>query len=116
MGGEQGVSSSMVVSVDLANATHYDINDASMCFALFAESKPYTTSGWFFILPNVLVKFQNRTYHGLVLKLNHGVCIHWDGRIIRHGTSVHKHATSVDHTVAFFGGASSRAIDTAMST
>ena len=116
MGGEQGVSSSMVVSVDLANATHYDINDASMCFAIFAETKPYTTRGWFFTLPNVLVKFQNRTYHGLALKLCHGACIHWDGRIIRHGTSVHKCPTSEDHTLGFFWGASSRAIDTAMTT
>jgi hypothetical protein len=114
MGGEDGVSSSMVVSVDLANSTHYDVNDASMCFAIFAESKPYSTTGWYFTLPNVLVKFQNCTYHGLALKLNHGACVHWDGRIIRHGTSVHNRATSDDHTLGFFWAASSRAFDTSM--
>ena len=116
MGGEHGISSSMVVSVDLANATHYDVNDGSMSFAIFAESKPYTTRGWYFTLPNVLVKFQDRTYHGLALKLNHGACVHWDGRIIRHGTSVHQRASSMDHNLGFFWGASSRAFDTSMNS
>jgi hypothetical protein len=114
MGGEHGVSSSMAVSVNLANATHYDVNDASMGFVVFSESNPYSTNGWYFTLPNVLVKFQNRTYHGLALKLNHGACIHWDGRIIRHGTSVHQRSSTDDHTVGFFWGASSRAVDTGM--
>ena len=114
MGGERGVSSSMAVSYDYANATHYDVNDASMGFVMFAESNPLSTQGWYFTLPNVLVKFQSRTYHGLALKLNHGACIHWDGRIIRHGTSIHQRSSCNDHTVGFFWGASSRAIDTGM--
>ena len=116
MGGAEGVSSSMAVSVDLANATHYDVHDASMGFVVFAESQPHTTKNWNFVLPNVLVKFQNKTYHGLALKLHHGACIHFDGRIIRHGTSIHQRLSTNDHTMGFFWAASSKAFSTGMTT
>jgi hypothetical protein len=104
MGAEPDVSSSMTVSVDFANATHYDVNDAFMGFVMFAESNPYSTRGWYFTLPNVFVKFQDRTYQRLALKLNHGACIHWDGRIICHGTSVHQRKNKDDQTVGIFLG------------
>jgi predicted SnoaL-like aldol condensation-catalyzing enzyme len=116
MGGKDGVSSSMAVSVDLANATHYDVNDASMGFVVFAESKPHTTSHWNFVLPNVLVKFNNHSYHGLALKLHHGACIHFDGRIIRHGTSMHNRFSKDEHTMGFFWAASSKAFATGITT
>jgi hypothetical protein len=116
MGGIDGISSSMAVSVDLANATHYDVHDASMGFVVFAESKPHTTTDWHFVLPNVLVKFNNHSYHGLALKLHHGACIHFDGRIIRHGTSMHNRFSKDEHTVGFFWAASSKAFATAMTS
>ena len=106
----------MAVSVDLANSTHYDVNDASVGFVMFAESNPHTTKGWFFILPNVLIKFRNQTYNGLALKISHGVCIHWDGRIIRHGTSVHEPSTGDDHKAGFFWAANSRAFNEGMTS
>jgi hypothetical protein len=114
MGGLDGISSSMAVSVDLANATHYDVHDASMGFVVFAESQPHTTTHWNFVLPNVLVKFNNISYHGLALKLHHGACIHFDGRIIRHGTSMHERINKDAHTMGFFWAASSKAFSTAM--
>ena len=116
MGGIDGISLSMAVSVDLANATHYDVHDASMGFVVFAESKPHTTTDWHFVLPNVLVKFNNHSYHGLALKLHHGACIHFDGRIIRHGTSMHNRFSKDEHTVGFFWAASSKAFATAMTS
>jgi hypothetical protein len=116
MGGSDGVSASMAVSVDLANATHYDVHDASMGFVVFAESKPHTTTDWNFVLPNVLVKFRNQTYHGLALKLHHGACVHFDGRIIRHGTSMHNRISPEDHTMGFFWAASSKAFATGITT
>jgi hypothetical protein len=112
MGGSDGISASMMVSVDLANATHYDVNDASMGFVVFAESKPHSTTNWNFVLPNVLVKFNNHSYHGLALKLHHGACIHFDGRIIRHGTSMHNRISKDEHTMGFFWAASSKAFAT----
>jgi hypothetical protein len=116
MGGPDGISSSMAVSVDLANSTHYDVHDASMGFVVFSESKPHTTTDWNFVLPNILVKFNNHTYHGLSLQLHHGACIHFDGRIIRHGTSMHNRLSKDAHTMGFFWAASSKAFVTSMTT
>ena len=116
MGGPDGISSSMAVSVDLANSTHYNVNDASMGFVVLSESKPHTTTHWNFVLPNVLVKFNNHSYHGLSLQLHHGACIHFDGGIIRHGTSVHNRLSKDEHKMDFLGAASSKAFVTGMTS
>jgi hypothetical protein len=84
------VSHSMDVSVDLSNATHYDVNDASQGFSIWTEDVPGSTKDWYFVLPNVFGKKTHTgpTFNGLAIKLTHGVLISWDGRVIRHGTSM----------------------------
>ncbi|KAI2496633.1 hypothetical protein MHU86_17892 [Fragilaria crotonensis] len=89
------ISHTMDVSVDLSNSTHYDVNDASQGFSIWTEDEPGSTRNWFFILPNVYGKRpdgmggeKGAMFHGVAIRLTHGVLISWDGRVIRHGTSV----------------------------
>jgi hypothetical protein len=90
------VSHSMDISVDLANSSHYDSNDASLGFTIWTEDVPGSTKNWYFVLPNVYGKWplgmragkKSLTYQGVAIKLTHGTMISWDGRVIRHATSV----------------------------
>jgi hypothetical protein len=44
---------------------------------------------WYFVMPNVEGKRPDGTeYRGLAIKLGHGIAISWDGRVVRHCTSV----------------------------
>ena len=97
LGGEDGVASCMNVTKNLINSTHYDVNDGSVCFAIWQEKRPNATNGWRFVLPNVLVNYNNKTYNGVAIEVFHGVSICWDGRQIRHGTSYHE-TNAVDNT------------------
>jgi hypothetical protein len=89
-GGDGHVSHTMDQSVDLANSTHYDGNDASKCFTIWTEDIPGSTEGWYFVLPNVHGKRTDGggLFEGLAIRLTHGVLVSWDGRLVRHGTSV----------------------------
>jgi len=102
------------VSVNLKNATHYDIGDASKSCSVWvrgafpskgkqnsAKSSSQETpvegdavDDRFFVLPNALVRFRGTTYNGVAIRLFHGVSISWDGRVVRHGTSEGPHAAS----------------------
>jgi hypothetical protein len=89
-GGVCRVTHSMDLSINLANSTHYDSNDGSHGLSIWTEEYPGTTEDWYFILPNMRGKFPgtDREYNGIAIKLSHGVLIGWDGRVIRHGTSM----------------------------
>lgn len=89
-GGSYKVSTSMDLSVNLSNASHFDVHDASQGFSTWTEDYPGSTKNWFFVLPNVYGTKPGTkdSYNGLVIRLYHGVLISWDGRIIRHCTSV----------------------------
>ncbi len=89
-GGMCRVTHSMDLSINLANSSHYDVNDASQGFTIWTEDNPGTTEDWYFVLPNMKGKFPgtDRDYKGIAIKLSDGVLIGWDGRLIRHGTSM----------------------------
>jgi len=108
MGGGGGVSHSMNVSMDLGNASHYDVNDASPGYSIWTESEPGTASNWYFMLPNILLKRGNQTYYGVAIRLFHGVAISWDGRVIRHGTSITTLGSKDNHTFGWFWAADSK--------
>jgi len=57
---------------------------------LWTEEVPGCGENWYFVLPNVHgMRPDGRTkFHGMAVKLGHGVAISWDGRVIRHCTSV----------------------------
>jgi hypothetical protein len=90
MAGDQcRVTLSMDMSINLANSSHYDVNDASQGFTIWTKDHPLSTQDWYFVLPNMKGKFPgtNRDYNGIATKLSDGVLIGWDGRLIRQGTS-----------------------------
>ena len=107
------ISFSMDISVNLANASHYDINDATQGFSIWTEDEPGGTRNWYFVLPNVYGKWPQGTasgkngpvFHGLAIKLTHGTLISWDGRVIRHCTSKMERSKNVYGT--FFAAKSS---------
>ena len=45
--------SSMDVSVDLSNVSHYDVNDALQGFSIWMEDSLGSTKEWYFVLPHV---------------------------------------------------------------
>jgi hypothetical protein len=47
------VTLSMDLSVNLANSTHFDVNDASQGFSIWTEDHPGSTDDWYFVLPNM---------------------------------------------------------------
>jgi hypothetical protein len=88
VGGERGVCASMNFSVDLANSSHFDPNDACQGFAVWAEKMKGKAKNWYFFCPNVRVHSGNdKVYDGLVIQLFHGVSIAWNGALVRHATA-----------------------------
>jgi hypothetical protein len=89
-GGRCRITLSMDLSINLANSSHFDVNDASQGFTIWTEDYPGSTEEWYFVLPNMKGKFPgtDREYAGIAIKLSDGVLIGWDGRLIRHGTSM----------------------------
>lgn len=84
MGGQNGPGSSIMLSRDLGNSAHVDFSDSSMSCSIWAERHPGRASNWYFVLPNMSINGSK----GVVIRLGHGVAISWDGRIIRHCSSV----------------------------
>ena len=84
------VSTTMNLSVNLANASHFDVNNALQGFIIWMEDEPGTTKDWYFVLPNVhgQIPNSNKTSNGLANCLTNGVLVCWDGRVICHCTSM----------------------------
>ena len=74
------------MSVDLANALHFDINDASQGFSVWTEEKPGLADNWNFVMvPNLNgVSVDGKAFQGVAIKLRHSTAIGWDGHIIWH--------------------------------
>ena len=75
LGGKDGISCSMNLSNGMGNATHYDINDGSVGFSIWTELSNGDSSNWFFVLPNILIRRNGITYHGVAIQLYHGCAI-----------------------------------------
>ena len=71
-------------SRNLGNSGHFNTNDKSCSFAIWAENKPGQVKNWCFILPDA----SHNNSMGVVVKLFHGCSISWDGRLVHHCTSV----------------------------
>ena len=77
------------LSFDLGNSSHYNVNDASQVYSCWMEEMLGHGENWYFVMPNVEGKRPDGTkYRGLAIKLGHGIAISWDGRVVRHCTSV----------------------------
>lgn len=111
MGGKDGISVSMDVSIDLGNASHYDVGDCSQGFSIWTEQIVGDAKNWFFVLPNIQVHDAEKTYDGVAIQLFHGVAISWDGRLIRHGTSKTDLGNAGNHTHGWFWSANGRMVN-----
>ncbi|KAI2492939.1 hypothetical protein MHU86_21617 [Fragilaria crotonensis] len=59
-GGRCRVTLSMDLSINLANSSHFDVNDASQGFTIWTEDYPGSTEDWYFVLPNMKANFLER--------------------------------------------------------
>lgn len=87
MGGSASPALSLNSSVNLGNAPHFDKLDVGVNASVWTEDRPGAAIGWHFVLPNLLVRHNEVTYHGVMVRLSHGTAITWDGTLIRHCTS-----------------------------
>ena len=110
LAGRQGFACHMVASVDLGNATHYDVNDVSPALLIYDEIVPGCATNWYFVFPNILIKYADKTYNGLAIRCGRGVAINWDGRLQRHGTAITNLGHESNHTIGWFWCGSTRTI------
>ena len=111
LGGTLGVGASMAVSRNLMNASHVDSRDGSTGLALYAEVTPGDARNWRFVYPNIKINFRGRLYNGLSVDLSHGLSMLWDGREIRHGTTIHDLDEDNNSTFGFWFGANGATFD-----
>ena len=80
------ITKSTILSKNLGNSSHYDNTDKSMSFAVWVEKNKdkNKAQNWYFVLPNVT----DGNCNGVVIQLFHGAALSWDGRVLRHCTSV----------------------------
>jgi hypothetical protein len=79
---------SLNASVDLGNSDHFDTRDISIGVSLFVTDDPASpVTDWYFVLPNIALEFHGKHYKGVLVELQDGVALSWDGRYIRHCTS-----------------------------
>ena len=89
-GGNYCVGYSVDMSVDLANASHFDVHDALQGLSVWTEEKPGLASNWHFVMPNLHgISDDGKMFNSVAIKLHQGTAISWDGRFIsRHCTSL----------------------------
>ena len=85
MGGTNGISAYSLVSMDLVNSAHYDL-DTSVGLSIFNEKIPGTATNWNFVLPNTTM-INGNPDQAIAIKLFDGCTIAWDGRKVFHCTS-----------------------------
>jgi hypothetical protein len=90
MGGKGGVTAVMNMSFDLANESHFDANDLGSGISIWAERQPGTACNWNLMFTNMTITHEGRAYKGLKIELCHGAVVQWDGRVMKHCTSMTK--------------------------
>ena len=86
LGGANGLCDNLVQSKALENEYHVDL-DMSKCLSIWtteAEDGVADPKGWYFVMPFLTCKVDGRTYKGIAVRLQHGVGIEWDGRVLFH--------------------------------
>jgi hypothetical protein len=77
------------MSINLGNASHFDVHDASQGFSVWTEELRGLGYNWYFVMPNVYGRRPDGSiFSGIAVKLSYGVAISWDGRVLRHCTSI----------------------------
>jgi hypothetical protein len=87
MGGQDYyMGQQMFFTTDYTNSSHIDHNDETNTIAIWVEEKNNCAEDWNFIYPNLSIG----EYQGLVIKLQSGLMMTWDGSKIRHCSTVGK--------------------------
>ena len=84
LGGMEGFVQRLISSKDFVCASHYDTNDATPSIVAWVETSPGSTSNWYLLFPNVRLYVDGVEYSGLGIPLGHGVTAAFDGRMVRH--------------------------------
>ena len=80
---KSGLSNFMVHSIELANSSHYDVNDQTITVTTWVEESLNNTDNWYLIFPNV--SCDNK--RAIVIQLFHGCTVIWDASLLRHASS-----------------------------
>lgn len=111
MGGKRGVTSSGVISTDLGNEAHFDVLDDGESVSVFVEVIPGLAKNWYLCFPNMEIQTQGKVFYGLRIKLCHGAIVNWDGRVMKHFTSITETGHG-NHVYGYFFCPSTRLIET----
>ena len=89
LGNRRRVGYTIDMSINLGNASHYDVNDASQGFSVWTEDFSGVGYNWYFLMPNLYGRRPDGSgFSGVAVRLSQGVAISWDGRVLRHCTSL----------------------------
>ena len=80
---KDSLSDTMVHSISLTNASHYDFDDISHTCATWIEEFEGITNNWYLVFPNVCINGSK----GMVIKLFDGCTVNWDASLLRHASS-----------------------------
>ena len=84
-GGSEGLTGSNMITCNYENEAHTDCLDLSMSIAVFTIKDG--VSGRFLFFPNLRTVINNTEFIGIAIKLKHGTCISWNGKVLRHATT-----------------------------
>ena len=96
LGGSRGISCKFLGSMNYGNEFHYDADDLSRTFAHWIERYPGTAKNWYLVFPNMIVYENGVEYHGLRIELCDGAVVEWDGRVMKHCTTVTERGVTKD--------------------
>ena len=84
MKAEHQPGNTCVISWNLGNSGHIDVLDASECLGIWVCSDYGEIDNWYLVFPDLSVNGSK----GVAIKLFHGCAIEWDGRYVRHCSSL----------------------------
>jgi hypothetical protein len=83
-----GFTKSMTGTVNLANSSHFDQNDATVGVGVWLERDLHVPTVQWFVFPNLVTTCKGTEHHGVIVHLTDGCMISWHSNYIRHCTSV----------------------------
>mmetsp|Transcript_913 Transcript_913/g.1806 ORF Transcript_913/g.1806 Transcript_913/m.1806 type:complete len:291 (+) Transcript_913:2369-3241(+) len=88
MGGKGGITAACEVSYNLGQEAHFDADDMGKSISIWVERKVGRAGNWFLCFPNMMVHYKGKVFNGLRIQLFHGAVVEWDGRRMKHFTTV----------------------------
>jgi len=94
-------SRTLDISFNLSNPSHLDRGDQCKGVSMWLSNFPSSDNdSWWFVLPNLSINGSD----GVAIHLKHGLCIDWEGSIIRHCTLVPTIRDGEELLGSFLGG------------